>query len=168
MSSFDDAMRFGGFVLAHAAWIASGLEAEELVCPFAVVTRGDEREVIPFESNTQEDSIREGKKSLDELRGTVDYWGFAREGLWSIVGDDSPKLDVLTVSAWKNGLDEPIVLQQCFTPKTQGGFRLLGSIKIVVHGAMPPEEIQLDLRHIVMQGIAQHPKGGSWAGWADP
>jgi hypothetical protein len=81
MSPFDDALRFGGFVLVHAAWIASDLPPGKLVCPIAVVEKGDSREVIPFEATSQEEAIRLGKQKVAELTETVDRWAFAREGL---------------------------------------------------------------------------------------
>jgi hypothetical protein len=165
VSPFDDALRFGGFVLAHAVWIASDLPSGELVCPIAVVERGDSREVIPFEATSQEEAIRLGKQMVAELTGTVDRWAFAREGLWSVLGSDSPKLDVLSVTAWSNGLDEPIILQQCFSPAAKGTFLLLGPIKIVLHGAACSEEIKGKIMPTILQGINQHPKGENWVRW---
>lgn len=152
-------------MLAHAAWIASDLSSGELVCPIAVIEKGGSREVIPFEATSQEEAIRLGKQKVAELTGTVDRWAFAREGLWSLLGSDSPKLDVLSVTAWSNGLDEPIVLQQCFSPTAKGTFRLLDPIKIVVHGVACSEEIMDRIMPIVLQGINQHPKGENWVRW---
>lgn len=152
-------------MLAHAAWIASDLPSGELVCPIAVVERGDSRDVIPFEATSQEEAIRLGKLKVAELTGTVDRWAFAREGLWSLLGSDSPKLDVLSVTAWSNGLDEPIILQQCFLPAIKGTFRLLDPIKIVVHGVAMSEEIKGRIMRPVLQGINQHPKGENWVRW---
>ncbi|HXR38021.1 MAG TPA: hypothetical protein VN776_02975 [Terracidiphilus sp.] len=165
MIPLDDALRFGGFVLVHAAWIASDLEAGELVCPFGVVEIGDSREVIPFEAPSQEEAIRLGKQKMHELTGSVDRWAFAREGLWSILGSDLPKQDVLTVSAWSIGLDEPVILQQRFSPKSEGNFTLLGPILIVVHGLHCTAEIQSKLLPIVSRGISQHPRGENWSRW---
>ena len=165
MIPLDDALRFGGFVLAHAAWIASDLEAGELVCPVAVVETGDSREVIPFEAPSQEEAIRLGKQKMSELTGSVDRWAFAREGLWSILGSDLPKQDVLAVSAWSTGLDEPVILQQRFSPKSKGNFTLLGPIMILVHGMNCTAEIQSKLLPIVSRGISQHPHGENWSRW---
>jgi len=53
MSPLDDALRFAGFALAHAAWVISDLESGELLCPIGVVERGDTREVVPFEAESQ-------------------------------------------------------------------------------------------------------------------
>jgi hypothetical protein len=165
VSPFDDALRFGGFVLAHAAWIASDLPSGELICPIAVVEKGDSREVIPFEATSQEDAIRLGKHKVAELTGTVDRWAFAREGLWSLLGSASPELDVLSVTVWSNGLDEPITLQQCFSPTAKGTFRLLDPIKIIVHGVPCSEDINSRLMPVVLQGINQHSKGENWVRW---
>jgi len=152
-------------VLAHTAWIASDLPSGELICPIAVVEKGDFREVIPFEAASQEEAIRLGKQKVGELTGTVDRWAFAREGFWSLLGSDSLKLDVLSVTAWSNGLDEPIILQQCFSPTAKGTFRLLDPIKIVVHGVGCSEDINSRIMPIVLQGINQHSKGENWVRW---
>jgi hypothetical protein len=165
MASFDDALRFGGYVLAHTVWIASDLKNGELICPFGIIEIGDSREVIPFEAISQEEAIRLGKQKMNELTGSVDRWAFAREGFRSILGSALPKLDVLTVSAWSSSLDEPIVLQQCFSRSSKEAFSLLGPIEVLVHYQVCSEEIQSKLLPFVLQGIAQHPRGGSWSCW---
>ena len=162
-----DAVRFGGMVMAHAVWIASDLEDGELVCPFTIIETGGEREVIPFESNGQAESIERGKASFHEYKDKVGFWSFAREGLLSSVGSDQPKIDVLTVSAWKAGLEEPIIMQQCFVPKPTGVFKLIGSLIISVHGMIPPEPTQTKLQMIAFEGIKQHPHGELWTSWID-
>lgn len=152
-------------MLVHAAWIASDLPPGKLVCPIAVVEKGDSREVIPFEATSQEEAIRLGKQKVAELTETVDRWAFAREGLRSLLGSDSSKLDVLSVTAWSNGLDEPVILQQCFSPIAKGTFRLLDPIKIVVHGVECSDEIKAKIMPIVLSGINQHPRGENWVRW---
>jgi hypothetical protein len=166
MALLEDAVRFGGMVLAHAAWIASELEEGELVCPFAIIQTGSEREVVPFESNSQAESIERGKASFQDFSRKVDLWSFAREGLRSYLGPDDTKVDVLTVTAWKRGLDEPIVLQQAFIPRATGRFKLLGSLEVSVHGMIPPEPTHSVLRSIALQGVGQHPQGDSWTSWS--
>jgi hypothetical protein len=166
MSVLDDALRYGGFALAHAAWIASDLEPGELICPVAVVTRGDERKVVPFEASTQAEAIERGKASFSEFRDEADAWAFVREGLFSVVGEDAPKRDVLSVSSWVKQLDEPIVIQQLFRPKSQGGFCLIDDLMISIHGSMPSYDVHTRLCTIAMEGIAQHPHGERWSQWA--
>jgi hypothetical protein len=167
MNPLEDALRFGGFTLAHATWIVSDLEEGELLCPIAVVTKDDERKVIPFESDSQAEAIERGKNSLEELKDSVDRWAFAREGLLSIEETNDPKQDVIAVSAWVQGLDEPIILQQIFKPKASGIFSLIGPIRIAIHGQRPTEDVQLGLRLIAMQGVASHPHGSQWRRWAN-
>ncbi|MBB5315447.1 hypothetical protein [Tunturibacter empetritectus] len=162
MALLEDAVRFGGMVLAHAAWIASQLEDGALVCPFAVIQTGNQREVVPFESDSQAESIERGKASFQDFSRKVDLWSFAREGLRSYPGSDETKVDVLTVTAWKRGLDEPIVLQQAFIPRATGKFKLLGSLDVSIHGMIPPEPMHSVLRTIALEGARQHPQGDSW------
>lgn len=97
LSPTNRAVRFGGMVLAHAAFIASDLAEGELICPFAIVTKDDRREVVPFEAESQAEAVESGKASLAEFKDQIDYWGLGREGLWS--EPDAPeKTDVLIVS----------------------------------------------------------------------
>lgn len=45
-------LKLGGFVLAHAVWNVSDTDADELLCPLAVVERNGQRELIRFEAET--------------------------------------------------------------------------------------------------------------------
>src|SRR5690606_13568843 len=103
MSPAEIAARFGGFAMAHAALVASGLEEGELVCPFAIVEKEGRREVLDFEAETQVEGIEFGKASLHQQDPGTDAWAFAREGLMSQPGSPD-KQDVLLVSAWAPGL----------------------------------------------------------------
>jgi|26BtaG_2_1085354.scaffolds.fasta_scaffold31013_2 hypothetical protein len=130
LSPIEIAARFGGFVLAHAALIASNLNGEELICPFVVVTKGDTRQVLDFEADTQEEAVEKGKASLADLQDQIDSWALAREGLRSQPGS-AEKIDVLLVSAWAPGMDDPLVLIQAFNPAKTGNFCLFGPLEIV-------------------------------------
>ncbi len=163
--AFEDAIRFGGFVLAHAAWIASDQPAGDLICPFAVVVRGNEHELIPFEADSQAEAISRGKASFDELRPKVNKWSLAREGLWGYVGENAPKKDAITVSSWVKGLDEALHLSQLFKPAASGRFELIGEITIIVHGMILSGSAHEKLNEIAMEGIAQHPQGWEWDSW---
>jgi len=165
MAQLDDAVRFGGMVLAHAAWIASDLEDGSLVCPFAIIQTGSEREVVAFESDSQAESVERGKASFEDYKERVEFWSFAREGLLLHVGGDEPKVDVLTVSAWRQGLDEPVILRQRFHPRMKGSFKLVGPIEVAIHGMIPPEPTRSTLGLIAIQGVKQHPHGELWATW---
>jgi hypothetical protein len=168
MAALDEALRFGGFVMAHAAWIASSLATGELICPFAVVTTGDARKVIPFEAETQAAAIENGKHSFEDLKWSVDAWALAREGLFSVLGRDQPKIDSLLVSSWVKGLDEPIILRQLFRPKEKGGFGLIGQIVVAIHGMIPSDEVHAQLLLPAMEGVCSHPHGSGWERWSRP
>lgn len=64
----DDVIRHAGLVMAQAMNIASVLNVDELICPFAVVTKGDSRESIEFESTTQDEAISEGWANLEKYK----------------------------------------------------------------------------------------------------
>jgi hypothetical protein len=165
MNPLYDALRFGGFVLAHSAWIVSEIEGDDLLCPIGVFEVADSREVIPFEAPNQGEAISLGKQEMEKMTGSVDRWAFARDGLWSIVGSSKPKQDALTVTAWSEALDEPILLQQTYSPRSKGEFKLLAPTMIVIHGTQCTEEIRSKLLPIVAAGIAQHPHGDKWFQW---
>jgi hypothetical protein len=167
MALFEDAVRFGGLVMAHAAYVASDLEHGALICPFSVIETDGERQVRAYESDSQAESIERGKASFEDYKNTVDLWSLAREGLLSSVGGNEPKQDVLTVSAWKTGLDEPVILHQCFKPKSSGDFRLVGSLTVSIHGMRPPEPAHSALVSIALEGVRQHPQGDFWDQWAE-
>ena len=165
MTPFHDALRFGGFVLAHAAWIASELNAGELICPIGVIENGDSREIIPFEAATQAEAMQAGINTMYGYIGAVDRWAFAREALWSTGGSGSPKRDVLLVSAWSRGLDEPIILQQCFHPNSSGSFSLFDRVMIAVHEVECTGELHGKILPMVEHGISQHPQAHQWHIW---
>ena len=167
MAAFDDALRFAGLVMAHAAYVASDLAEGDLVCPFAVTESGGVREVVTFESDSQLESIERGKASFAEYKDCVTLWAFAREGVLSHVGTEEPRRDVLSVSAWKAGMEEQVILQQCFLREEVGIFKLVGPLSISIHGMISSEETQAKLRGMAFEGIEKHPQGGRWKGWTE-
>ena len=162
----DRSVRFGGMVLAHAALIASDLGEGELICPFAIVTKDDNRELLVFEAESQAEAIESGKASLAEFKEHIDDWAFGREGLWSEPGGNV-KADVLIVSAWTRGMDEPIVLMQRFRPAAVGQFVLFGPVEIVIDGRVLASEEAAPLRALVLDGIAHHPSNVPWGSWLE-
>jgi hypothetical protein len=166
MSIFDEALRFGGLVMAHAAYVASDLEKGDLICPFAVIETGGVREVITFESDSQVKSVEQGKASFFDHKDEVLFWALAFEGLVSYVGSAKPKRDVLSVSAWRRGMEDQVILDQCFVREESGDFKLVGSLMIAVHGMISSDETQAKLCKTVFEGIEQHPKGNRWQDWS--
>lgn len=154
----DDVIRHAGLVMAQAMNIASVLNVDELICPFAVITKGDSRESIEFESTTQDEAISEGWASLEKYKEYFDLWAFAREGL--IRGPDG-KEDVLVVAAWTHGMPQPVLFTQRFLPKSKGGFAIVGPM---MAQDCPPAELD----HVAtrfMMGVDQHPQGHRWQSW---
>ncbi len=163
MSPLDDALRFGGLALSHAAWIASDLEEGQLICPIAMIEREDVREVIPFEAETQQEAVEQGLQKIREFTD-VDRWTFIREGLMTRQ-ESVPKVDVLRISSWSLGLDEPLTVVQRFSPNWPGPFGLIGSPIVAIHGIVCEEPTQSRLRALVEGGARSHPQGEMWMKW---
>jgi len=154
----DNVARHAGLVMTQAASIASVLEVGELICPFAVITKGENRQSIAFEAATQDEAISKGWDSFETLKTQVDIWSLAREGLER---GPNGKVDVLVVVAWTYGMIEPAVFTQQFSPKTKGVFALLGPIAIHDQPSSELDRIAASFS----EGIQTHPKGHLWATW---
>jgi hypothetical protein len=144
--------------MAQLASIASVLENGELVCPFAVITKGDNRQSIEFQARSQDEAVSEGWASLEKYKDHLDLWALAREGL---LKGPNGKEDVLLVAAWTHGMLEPVVFLQRFLPRDKDGFALLGPVV-----AQDQPEGELDrIADAFMEGVRAHPKGRLWSSW---
>lgn len=167
MAASEAAIHLAGFVLSHAAWSISDLPNGELLVPLAITESGGTRKLLRFEAETQEEAIAEGKKYLAEQQAAFSAWAFAREGQ---VDTGNGYLDVLSVDAWAEGLQQPIIFVQPFQPFSSGTFKLLGSAVPVVGGAMlSPTESEPYLT-ILYRGISSHSQAAElWPSWqTDP
>jgi hypothetical protein len=157
------AWALAGFVLAHSAWIVSDLPDKDLLAPFAILERSGKRELHPYEAPTQEEAIAAGKKAMPEWSTTSEAWAFAREASFR-EGED--RTDVLVIDFWARGMKEPATLIQKFERFTKHGrFKLLGDVKVSVHGKIIPtftDSAKAQLR----RGIQQHSKAAPlWDTW---
>lgn len=112
----DEAVCYAGLVMTQAASVASVLREGELICPFIVVTKGEDRQSIEFEASTQDEAGSCGWASLDEYRALVDLWAFAREG---VVKGPSGKEDVLVVAVRKPGMEKPASFRRDSFPQAK-------------------------------------------------
>lgn len=165
MELSGEVFRFGGFVLAHSASIASEQGEGELICPFIVIAKDQSRQAIPFEADTQAESLDNAMASLEQYRDHVDFWSCAREGLYSEMDDGAAKVDVLVVSAWTQGMRAPIEIIQRFRPNFPGPFSLHGDVDVFIDGNAQKEHGALVVRALVGEGINRHPRGKLWSPW---
>jgi hypothetical protein len=158
------ALSLGGFVLAHAAWILSEIEAGELLCPFAMLEKGDGRELLPFEADTQEEAIFGAKAHLMKLGSEIDAWAFAREGL---IRDAGEAVDVISVDLFARGMDEPVALVQRYQSLApHGQFKLLGIPDVVINGTREDAATASTLLSSVREGAHEHEFASTlWNGW---
>jgi hypothetical protein len=158
-----EVIEFGGFVLAHCAAIAAGNEPGDLICPFAVITKGENRQAIDFESETQEEAVAKGWASLDQWRDEIDFWGFGREGLFN--DGSEKKVDVLVVSVWTRGMNEAINIFHRFSSTTTGEFFLFGPAEFSIDGQLVGGVERENLMRSLEVGILRHPRGTTWPQW---
>jgi len=152
-------IRHAGFVMAHAALIVSSLEAHELVCPFVVQTTNGRREMLAFESETQDEAVSRAWESLERAE-QAEVWAMAREGL---VSTARGKADVLLVAAWEPGMHEALVFLQAFQGRG-GTFQLIGPIECQFEVGI---NRLVQMRSWFHAGINEHPKAERWWGWAN-
>ncbi|MCE9592678.1 MAG: hypothetical protein K8S98_00655 [Planctomycetes bacterium] len=119
----DSLYELAGFALGHAAWILSELESGVLLAPFGMTHASENRQLVPFEAETQEQAIAGGKAWFAEHGHEFDAWVFAREG--RLTGADS-RVDALTVEARARGMAESVYFVQRFKPRASGAFKVFG------------------------------------------
>lgn len=158
----ESTLHLAGFALAHAAWSVSDLSEGELLCPLAFIEENGERRLLRFEAETQEQAIGNALSALEEEKKKVTAWAFVREGS---VTTAEGKSDVLVVTAWAKGMEEPLYLSQRFVPIANAGvFHVVGPIEIM--NAEGSEDGVRAITELVREGIFEHPKVASlWPQW---
>ncbi len=162
MKISEETLHLAGFALAHAAWSVSDLPEGDLLCPLAFVEEPNERKLLRFEAESQEQAIAHALATLEEKQSLGKAWAFAREG-FTRKGND--KVDVLLIQVWAPGMTEPLFLSQPFEPfARRGKFRVMGKLEIInVAGSAEGHET---ITEIVREGIFQHPKVATlWRQW---
>jgi hypothetical protein len=158
----DDTVRFGAFVLAHCAAIAATNEPGDLICPFAIYEQAGQRQVVNFEAESQDAAVTAGWEHFEQAKASADYWALGREGYFTFPDGRS---DVLVVSVWKRGMEQPMALLHRFTPTSEGPFKLRGPTEANIGESLFTQPEHPFLTKAVTEGIANHPKGGQWDSW---
>ena len=156
----EDMLHLAGFALAHAAWSVSDLTSGELLCPLAITESSDERKLLRFEAETQEQAIGDAINALEKEKTKDTTWAFVRDGL---VDTAYGKSDVLVVSTWSKGMLEPLYFNQLYIPSsTANAFQILGPIVLL----NSPEKNSSAIISEIRKGIFDHPKVALlWANW---
>lgn len=160
----DATLLLGGYALAHAAWSLSDLEHGELLCPLAFVEQNDQRELLRFESDTQEEAISNAKEYLESACVEADAWAFAREGL---IREPGRAVDVISVDFFGRGMPRPATLVQRYVPfAQQGQFKLSGVPDVVINGIRLEAMTAHRFLQSARQGILEHrPVAELWVRW---
>jgi hypothetical protein len=157
----NEALEFAGFVLAHCAAIADANRAGELICPFAVLEGDDGRQVVDFESETQEEAVSKGWASLGEAKAKKVSWAFGRQGLYR--EPDGNSIDVLTVTVWMSNLKEHYSVMQRFGRREGQAIYLIGAPELFKHKGDYAEPVERWNEKALKRGVANHPKGSMWS-----
>jgi hypothetical protein len=164
MEVSEQAIQIAGFALAHAAWNVSDAPEGELLVPLAFFQTGEALKLVRFEADSQETAIREAKTFIAEEQSQVDAWACAREGL--IRNANGVSVDVISVDAWAQGMESPIVFVQAFRPSAAGFFAILGDAVVAVAGKEQQGAAARAFLDQLQEGVRRHPHAGSlWAGW---
>jgi hypothetical protein len=166
MSLPNAGLLLAGFVLAHAVWNVSDMPKGELLVPLAIVERGEKRELIRFEADTQEAAIAKGKAMMAELGKSVDAWAFARDGLLRDP-ETGRAVDAVTIDFWAKGMESPANLIQRYEPfATRRKFRLLGEPMVLISGVALQPKDSMPLLEVISRGVQQHPQAAPlWPSW---
>ncbi|KQV54061.1 hypothetical protein [Duganella sp. Root336D2] len=162
-SVLNEALELAGFVLVHCAAIADANRAGELICPFAVLEGDDGRQVVDFESETQEEAVSKGWASLGEAKSNNVSWAFGREGLYR--EPDGNAVDVLTVSVWMSGMKEHYSVLQRFGRREDQAIYFIGAPELLKHKGESAEPVERWNEKAIERGVVNHPKGSMWPQW---
>src|SRR4051812_49022330 len=113
MATPDIALALAGFALGHAVFTVRDNVTTEPMTPFAVVQRGEKRDVIRFASSNMEEAVHQAELAMKKATADADGFAFITEGR---VNSAEGKTDVFLVHFWQKGMSQPGSLVQKFEP----------------------------------------------------
>lgn len=166
MGISESVLTLAGFVFAHAAWSLSDMPQGELLVPLAIVEKAEQRQLLRFEAETQEEAIALGKATLKQREGDVDAWAYAREGK---INESGKYIDALSIEAKSPDMPESIIFVQRFQPYSSGEFKLLGEPLVAIGGMQLPAEDAHQYLGPLLSGVKSHSKAAAeWSSWTRP
>ena len=161
----DHTFLFTGFGLAHAAYSISDLPEGDFLIPLMIVEHEGKREVIRFEAETQEEAIEQGKNKIEEVKGRVDLWIFAREGV--VASSSGGRVDVISIDG--GSIDSPSILTVVlpFQPyHIENEFKIFTPMIVTVEGEALSNQDQESCERLIEEGVLNHPTASSlWGTW---
>lgn len=121
------------------------------------------RQVVDFESETQEEAVSKGWASLGEAKSKKVSWAFGREGVYR--EPDGNATDVMTVTVWMSGMKEHYSVLQRFRRRDDQAIYLIGATELLKHKGDSAEPVQRWNEKAVERGVANHPNGSIWSKW---
>lgn len=143
--------------MAHALFVLTNLENDELLCPFAIVTGLDGTEMLNFEADTQDEAIASGKRYLDNPEPGIKAVALARDG--RSLGVALQYIDVVSVSVRDVAGGAESTFSQSYA--LSDGLRLLGKIEFLLGVEAEDAEVQRSAINHVIAGMRSHPTAGN-------
>ena len=148
----ENALRLGGFLLAHATWIITDLGPGELYVPQALCIKDGELSLNVFEADTQVEAVANSKAFMENEAENFDGCAFARDGL--VRQGDKP-VDILIIDMANEDGDFVLTMIQPYSKEE--GMRLLGPETFLTpDGSVVADDTANALRPITGEGANSH------------
>ena len=183
ISASDKLFELAGVMLADALWRASEASNGRAFDPYAGVIQDGEFLMADF-SPPSEENPDDGARALDYLLAhREDYlaWAFVQDSYTINVGNKEDlrglkpdevdvsrfeRIDTITVTAWEQGMEEPIAIMQRYAPRKSGRFRMLDDPFFVVEGKELAETDASAYLELLRSGFMQHEDAARhWRSW---
>lgn len=146
------ALKLGGFLLAHATWIIADLGPGENYVPQALCLKNGKLVLNVFEADSQVEAVANGKAFMEKEAAQYDGCAFARDGV--IRKGDKP-VDVLTIDMAGESGSPFITLIQPYSKDSH--LRLLGlEVFLTTNGDVVDQTATEALTPIVREGASSH------------
>lgn len=183
MIASEKLIEVAGFVLAEALWEASqAAGAGRAFEPLGGVVQDDQFQWVQFATESEEFSDA-GTQAIDYLIEHSDEyqaWAVAEDKLVvrisksdrkkfaanEISAGDLPVSDTVVVTAWEQGLEEPLTIQQVYEPKSSGRFRILGTPQFAMGGETLSEALSSSCIEPLRSGFMNNERAArDWESW---
>lgn len=161
MNIIEQALFWGGFLLAHSADNLSYIDEVKVLTPFSICFKAGEIHTQFHTGRTQAEAIAKAKDDLGANSAQCEAWAFAREGR---LDENGKHLATLSVSAWATGMKTPIDIIQRFERSPR--FRLIEEPWLALDGKILDSTESPPLLTVLRHGISRHEDGGpKWDSW---
>jgi hypothetical protein len=176
-------IELAGFMLADALWTAFTRTGDGAFAPYAKVIQDGNLDTVQFvaESEHNKDAATQAYDYLIEHADEYFAWALAVDMFMLNLGNRSDLKDLnldeldmsrfevtdtIQISAWEQGIEEPVTVQQPYKPPSRGGFKVIGTPYFVVGDEILGESQTSGQLNTLRSGFMQHSKAADhWEDW---